>query len=773
MDTEKDSQANPVDESLPVSIQCTFDSKIYLNPTSKYSIVCMKTADTSVPAAARKNRYYADHLIRFTAVGYELPFTDSVKLNLEGEWVNGKYGLQFQVSQWEEIIPETEAGILSYLSSGLLKNIGEKTAQEIVDRFGLASLRVIEEEPERLLEIRGITQERLEEIKSSYVESRRLRAIITLLAPFKLTPKAALRIYNFFGPRSIDVLHKSPYSLCQIPGYGFLRVDAIMQKNNCDFHDPMRIRGAIHYALEDARGSDGHLFLTRDKLLEKTVELLNGKVLLPAMKVKKQEVEEAVQAMILEGTVVLARDNLYHPKVFDQEDTVARVIADMLVQKTPVENYYPVLEQAKADLGITLSEMQEVAVSKAFQHNLSVITGSPGTGKTTVLKMILEVYSKLHPAHSIMLLAPTGRASRRMAESTSCQNAKTMHNALGLISEEDEGERKKERQLLNADLIIVDECSMVDMWLARQFFPRIKKGTRLVMVGDPDQLPSVGAGNVFREIIGSGIVPVTVLDRIFRQSSDSFIAYNAKIINRGETKLYYGKDFTFIPADNQEDAAALITEMYCQEIQTHGIENVQILSAFRHRGEASSDQINQYLREVINPFRCTEEDICVGSQTFRSGDRVMQNKNTELVSNGDLGFIRKVSITGTVGAEVDFGEGRKYLYSPEQLSKLELAYATTIHKSQGSEYETVLIPMLKAHSIMLSRNLLYTAITRAKKRVILVGQKAALFMAIHCNDTVKRNTLLGERICLYFKAMAKSAGIPIPIALEEKLKKAS
>ncbi len=526
MDTEKGHQSDLNAEIESVTIQCTFDSKIYFNPTSKYGVVCMKTEDTRVPAAARKNRYYSDHLIRFTAVGYELPFSESVKLKLQGEWVNGKYGVQFEVSQWEEIIPLTETGILNYLSSGLLKNIGAKTAEEVVARFGLDSLRVIEEEPERLLEIRGITEERLEEIKAAFVETRQLRSIITLLAPFKLTPKAALRIYNFFGPSSVDILRKSPYSLCQIPGYGFLRVDAIMQKNNCDFHDPMRIRGAIHCALENARGNDGHLYVPRAQLLETAFELLNGKVLLASMRVKMQEVEDTLQAMILDGALVSASDNIYHPRVFDQEDTVARVIADMLVSQIPFENYRPALDTVKSELGITLSEMQEVAVTKAFQHNLSVITGSPGTGKTTVLKTILAVYSRLHPNHVILQIAPTGRASRRMAESTGFKDAKTMHNALGIISEEDETERKKQRQPLPADLIIIDECSMLDMWLARQFFPRLKKGSRLVMVGDPDQLPSVAAGNVFREIISSGIVPVTVLDRVFRQSDDSFIALN-------------------------------------------------------------------------------------------------------------------------------------------------------------------------------------------------------------------------------------------------------
>lgn len=758
--------------SQQVQIRCTFDSRIFHNPGNKYCIVRMKTDDKSVPPNARANRCFPDQKIRFTAVGYEIPMTDAVEVILDGWWVDGKYGVQLQVERWSEIIPETEEGILNYLNSGLLKNVGEKTAEEIVSRFGINALRVIEETPERLLDIRGITPERLGEIKDSYAESRKLRDIITLLAPFRLTPKAALKIYNFFGPASIDILRDSPYALCQIPGYGFLRVDAIMRENRCDLHDPMRVRGAIHYALEHAKADGGHLYLERKKVLESALKLLNNNIILSTQKVWQDEVAGVLEQMILDGAAVAVQELVYQPKVFVQEDEVARVIAARLVERSPLDHYKPILEQVKKDLGLKLSQKQEVAVNEAFLRNLSVITGSPGTGKTTVLKMILEVYARLHPEHKVLLLAPTGRASRRMAESTGFKGAKTMHNALALTNEEDEERREGQRQNLDAQLIIVDECSMVDIWLARQFFTRLKEGAKIVLVGDPDQLPSVGAGNVFKEIISCGIVPVTVLDQIFRQSSDSFIAYNAKIINRGETNLYYGEDFTFIPAKNQEDTAAIIMEIYCQEADIHGVDRVQILSPFRKRGEASSDQLNAELREIINPFRSAEDELRIGSSCYRAGDRIMQNKNTPNVSNGDLGFIRSVSTSDPVSAEVDFGDGRKFTYKAEDLSRLELAYATTIHKAMGSEYDVVIIPMLKAHSIMLSRNLFYTAITRAKKRVILVGQKAALFMAIHCNDVTRRNTLLGERICLYYRAMAKDTGLLVPIALEEKLKKA-
>lgn len=269
-------------------------------------------------------------------------------------------------------------------------------------------------------------------------------------------------------------------------------MDAITRENRCDLHDPMRVCGAIHYALEHAKADGGHLYLERKKVLESALKLLNNNIILSTQKV--------------------------------WQDEVARVTAARLVERSPLDNYKPILEQVKKDLGLKLSQKQEVAVNEAFLRNLSVITGSPGTGKTTVLKMILEVYARLHPEHKVLLLAPTGRASSRMAESTGYRGAKTMHNALGLTNEEDEESREGQRQNLDAQLIIVDECSMVDMWLARQFFTRLKEGAKIVLVGDPDQLPSVGAGNVFKEIISCGIVPVTVLDQIFRQSSDSFIA---------------------------------------------------------------------------------------------------------------------------------------------------------------------------------------------------------------------------------------------------------
>ena len=655
-----------------------------------------------------------------------------------------------------------------------LKGIGEKTAAEIVAKFGTNTLDILENHPERLLEVRGITENKLEDIRTSYAESRMLRDIMTLLAPFKLTPKTALKIYQHFGPACLNLLKKSPFELCRIPGFGFRRVDAIVRKTDNRPRDPMRIGGALHCTLDEAKGKQGHLFLEREILCKAAFKLLNEKIPLPEMRVRPEEVEKELDGMILSGSVVSMRDNIYHPAVFAQEDETASRIARLLAEeRPPMKDISAVIETVRTELGLRTSGKQESAVRTAFLYNLSIITGSPGTGKTTVLKIILEVYRRLWPDNKIVLMAPTGRASRRMAESTGFEGACTLHSGLGLVSEEDEGSRNRKKDGLDADMVIVDEFSMVDMWLAGKFFPALKKGAKIILVGDPDQLPSVGAGNVFKELIQCGLVPVTVLDEIFRQAKDSLIAHNARFIHDGNTKLYYGKDFQLLPCDSQEDAAAAIIERYCQEIESNGIEHVQILSPFRTEGAASSDHLNAAIREIVNPFQSTEDEVRIGPKTFRVGDRIMQTKNTDKVSNGDLGFIRYIDDTPDgkrIGLE--FGENRSLEYSTEDLVNLDLAYATTIHKAMGSEYDIVLMPILKAHYIMLYRNLLYTGITRARKKVVLAGEKSVLFMAIHKNEISRRNTLLGERIRLYYRAYAKSAGIIVPEFPEEKLKAA-
>lgn len=420
----------------------------------------------------------------------------------------------------------------------------------------------------------------------------------------------------------------------------------------------------------------------------------------------------------------------------------------------------PVMEQVKSQLGIKLSQRQAEGVEMVFKYNLSIITGGPGTGKSTILLAVIDAYRILYPGGKIALAAPTGKASRRMAETTKVKDAQTLHSLLSLHGD---GDSREEKAPLDADLLIVDETSMVDMWLAHQLFTRLKPGTKVLLAGDADQLESVGAGSVFQSLIESEIVPVTVLDQIFRQAQDSRIAYNAKFINEGSSDLYYGPDFTFVPAANQDEAAETVCQLYKNEAARVGIQQLQILSPYRKKGEVSSQNLNKTIQEQINPEVEDKPEIIYGGKTFRLHDRVIQLKNNSKmvlynrqgdiigsgVFNGDVGFVREIR-SDTVIIKFD---DRYAKYPLDDLEDLELSYAMTIHKSMGSEYDTVIIPLLAAHRVLLTRNLLYTAITRAKGRVVLVGQKKALFMAISRTRKGKRNTLLAERARLYHEKL--------------------
>lgn len=348
----------------------TYDGTIYYNPANKFCIISVKTAEKDVPQEARSTRRRKDHLIRFVATGYELPRTDAVELELDGEWKKGKYGMQLQVEQWHEIVPQTKSGVEGYLASGLIKGIGPALAKQIVSRFGVETLDILQNRPERLLEIKGITENKLEAIKTSYAESRMLQDLMTLLSPFKITPKTAQKIYQFFGPASVDILKKSPFELCQISGFGFLRVDAIVQKNGGDLRAPMRIKGALFWALEDSKGKNGHLFLTSEALQKEALQLLNAKIPIPSLRLHAQEVSDVLEDMILHGEVVSVKGDIYLPRVFAQEDETARRIAMRVVEPPAPEKIEQILEQVKREIGLALSSKQEAAVYAAYRHKL-------------------------------------------------------------------------------------------------------------------------------------------------------------------------------------------------------------------------------------------------------------------------------------------------------------------------------------------------------------------------------------------------------------------
>lgn len=742
-----------------------YDRTIYYNPVSKYSVISVKTTDHSIPGEARSTFAHRDKMIRFTAIGYELPQTDKVSMILEGTWQNGKYGQQLQVESCEEIVPQTKDGVKGYLSSRLIKGVGEKTAELIVCRFGSDALNVLENEPERLLEIKGITPAKLEEIKASYTESRCLRDLMLLLSPYNITPATATKIYEYFGARSVDILKNNPYELCQISGFGFKRVDAIVRKGDCPLNSPLRIHGAVYAALDTGRCEKGHLYLELDTLIKESLRLLNERILQTQTRISLEEIADVLEDMVQKGEIINNKGKIYQPVCFAQEDETAKKIARMLFLPPEKKEIGGALERIRQNLGIALSQKQSEAVYMAFRSNLSIITGSPGTGKTTVLRAIIEVYRMIYPEGKIMLAAPTGRASRRMAESTGREDAKTLHSILGLLGEAGYV-RDEKKTFLDADLIIVDESSMIDMWLARHFFSRVKPDTKVILVGDVDQLQSVGAGDVFRELINCGKIPVTVLNEIFRQKKDSLIAYNAKSINEDSVALSYGDDFVFVKCKTQEEAADIICRTFCEQVEKYGIEHVQILSPFRSDGLTAAEQLNLTIREMVNPAQDEDiPDLKVGGRYFRENDKIMQTKNNDKASNGDIGFIRKIAADDKkeMKVTIDFGNNRIVEYGTEDMENIEFAYATTIHKAMGSEYDIVMIPVIRSHAIMLSRNLIYTAVTRAKQRVILVGEKGMLFMAIHKNNTGNRNTMLGERIVRYLSAFD---------AEQKKLKKA-
>ena len=752
-----------------------FDKQIFFNESTRYTVLQMKTADIMVPQEARRPYKFSDHLIRFTAVGYDLPRNDSVEVELEGTWAkDAKCGLRFEVERWKEILPSTIKGIRAYLSSGVLKGIGEKTTDAIVNRFGDRTLEVLEHEPERLLEIRGITPERLEEIKANYTESQVMRELMLLLAPLKVTPNTAMKVLEHFGMKGVALIRESLFRLCEVPGFGFRRVDEIVRKSGGNLHDPMRVQGALFYIIQEARDKNGHLYIEIGRLLKDTLKLLNEDLNDP---LRLEQVEQQLAAMINLNVVVSNGGNIYLPQVYKQECEVALKIAQMVLELPKPVNLTPVMEQVKGRLGITLSPQQAEGVEMAFRYNLSIITGGPGTGKSTILRAVVEAYRMLYPQGKIALAAPTGKASRRMAETTGIEDAQTLHSLLKLFGDDSGGEKKK--QSLEAGLLIVDETSMVDMWLAHQLFRRLNPGTKVLLVGDADQLESVGAGNVFQELIDSGIVPVTVLDQIFRQAEGSRIAYNARFINEGNGELYYGPDFDFVSVADQEEAAETVCRLYKEAAARVGIQQLQILSPYREKGEASTQNLNKAIREEVNPEMDGKPEIIYGSRAFRLRDRVIQLKNNSKmvlynrqgdiigkgVFNGDVGYVREIRPDTVI---INF-DGRYAKYPLDNLEELELSYAMTIHKAMGSEYDTVIIPLLTAHRVLLTRNLLYTAVTRAKGRVILVGQKKALFTAVSKTRKGKRNTLLAERMRLYHsKLTVKSLS-----AAETPMRKAS
>lgn len=674
------------------------------------------------------------------AVGYCLPTTANLRYDLHGRWNrNAKHGVQFEVEGFDEIITHSKEGIIAYLSSGQIKGIGPKTAEKIYELFGLKTLEVLDREPEKLLAVPGISKTKLKKIYDSYLASRGARDIIAFLAPHGVTPNRAVKLYRQYGKETMDIVRNHPYRLCELVGIGFKTADHIAISMGIDPRSAERVDEGLIFTLTDAE-QKGHLCMEKHSFITETLKLLDTDGLTEEMlAIRASRLLESGRLAAYEGQV-------YREATARTEQNLAWSIWSMLTAPPPksVSDIAAEIQAEEVRQGLQLADEQRRAVMTALASKLCVITGGPGTGKTMIQRFLLNIYRRRNCSGQIMCCAPTGRAARRMEQSTGFL-AMTLHKALGLLAGEDDA--CSDPQMLDADLVVVDEVSMMDIYLANHLFQAIPRGSQLVLVGDADQLPSVGPGAVLSELIACGVVPVVRLDRIFRQSHGSRIAANAKFIRHGNLSLEYGDDFQFFDSGDMEDSAQLIERLYVQEVTENGLDNVALLSPYRQKTETGVNALNDRLQSIVNPPDGKKPEVLYRNRIYRTGDKVMQTKNCGDISNGDIGYITSITSDDSDSTlTVDFGDGRVAEYDKSDLELLDLAYASTIHKSQGSEYKSVIINLQCAHAVMLVRPLIYTAITRAKERVIIVGERRALCIAIKRTDTERRGTKLAARI---------------------------
>lgn len=674
------------------------------------------------------------------AVGYCLPIADNLRYELQGHWSkNPKHGVQFEVENYDEVITPTKEGIIAYLSSGQIKGIGPKMAEKIYDAFGLTALDVLDKEPERLLAISGISAAKLKKICDSYLANRGARDVVAFLTPHGITPNRAVKLYKEYGDRAMDIVKNHPYQLCEIAGIGFKTADRIAMSMGFDQLSVERVDEGILYALTDAEGK-GHLCMEKHAFIKACLKVLDTPQLTEDM------VANRAARLVYSGKLVSYQGNVYRSKTAYAESNLAELLSRQLrsARSHSYGDLDAALDAEELRMKVKFAPEQREAVKMALTQGVSVITGGPGTGKSMILRAILDIYRRHNPGKEICLCAPTGRAARRMEQATGL-GASTVHKALGLLAGED-GDYG-EPQALDADIILVDEVSMMDIYLAGRLLEAVKSRAQVVLIGDSDQLPSVGPGAVLSEMIASERIPVVRLDRVFRQNDGSRIAVNAKLIRHGNLSLEYGNDFRFVDSANLSDSASRIAELYMQEVARYGVDNVAMLSPYRQKTETGVNALNEMLRELVNPPDEGKPEVVCGKRKFRVGDKVMQVKNFEDVSNGDIGYIRNIFKFGDETTVcVDFGDGRNMEYDSSELDMLDLGYASTIHKAQGAEYQSVIINLQCAHHIMLTRPLIYTAITRGKDRVIIVGERRALCISIKKTDIEKRGTCLAHRL---------------------------
>ncbi len=693
-----------------------------------------------------------------TVVGTLYSVVPGEVLRLKGSWeVHRRWGEQFRITSYETLLPATVKGIERYLGSGMIKGIGPVMAKRLVARFRETTLDVIDTDMDRLREVPGIGQKRIDMIRTAWEEQKEVRNVMVFLQGNGVSPAYAARIYRFYGGDAVRMVSENPYRLAvDIFGIGFLTADSIAANLGIGKEAPLRIETGILYVLGQL-ASEGHLFFPCDLLVERCSEVLE---------VDRAKIPEALSNLVAQRKVVLEepgqlsggtpkyRDGIvYLASLHVSEKGVAELLGRLAAHPRQMRllNVEEALRWVEGTRGISFSLRQLEAVRASLEQKMLVITGGPGTGKTTIIKGIIAVAGKT--GQKVLLAAPTGRAAKRMTEATGAE-ARTIHRLLEYgpgSSSSEGGFKRNESNPLDAGLVIIDEASMVDVPLMYHLLKAVPPQATLVLVGDVDQLPSVGPGSVLKDIISSGCVRTVRLDEIFRQSTKSMIIVNAHRINGGEMPLFerhtgQGQDFFFVDIEDPDEVLRYVVSLCRDGIPSrfglHPVNDIQVLTPM-HRGVVGVSNMNARLQEALNS---STDGISRGGRFFKMGDKVLQTRNNyeKDVYNGDIGTV--IAIDREVqDLSVDF-EGKVVSYDFKEADELILAYAISVHKSQGSEYPAVVMPVLTQHYLLLQRNLLYTAITRGKKLVYLVGTKKALSIAIRNDKPHKRYTLLAERL---------------------------
>ncbi len=683
-------------------------------------------------------RFLSEEGDSFTAAGELLAPSPGDDYILNGSWtVHPKYGRQFKIASYEIIYPVTTEGIEQYLASGLIRGIGKVTAQRIVRKFGDRAIEIMNSDIGRLLEVEGIGAKTFERIKASWDEQRALQNVMLFLKSHGISTGYAVKIFRTYGAAAVERIQQNPYSLVDdVDGIGFVAADTIAQKLGLEEYSSERYQAGILYTLRESSRSDGHTYLTVAECAEAAAQLLETDAV---------NIEAAIHQSAIRGRLVIEEECVFLPELYHAERAVAeRMHALTAVRKHPVSQMELLdrIADSERESGREFSPRQAEAIMKSISGSVTIITGGPGTGKTTTVQGIIDLANSLH--WQISLCAPTGRAAKRLSEVTGTE-AKTIHRLLEFDPRAFVFLRNEERPL-EADILIVDEMSMVDVRLMAWLLQAVPQYCRLVLVGDADQLPSVGPGNVLRDLIASESFDTVSLTMVFRQAADSSIVSNAHRVNHGEMPVF-GKETFFIEQQTPEAIASTIREIVVERIPREmgydPLRDIQVLSPM-HQTVAGVRNLNQILKQDLNPAGTAI--VQRGQKSFAIGDKVMQVSNNyeKDVFNGDIGFIG--------GWDEDEGEvylqfdDRTVTYTLDDLDQLVHAYATTIHKSQGSEYEIVVLPLTMQHRIMLQRNLIYTAMTRAKTMLVFVGQQQALRIAVQKATVRNRNSMLRRRI---------------------------